>query len=118
VHNVQNAIHRSIQFCTGGSTGFTLATIFDLVNFQTLGSAVAFLGSATFTMFSWWLSRKAELLRIERETAAAELAFSREQKLADLQAENARQMEAVLHEIRLTKIKHDAGLPDDPGPVS
>jgi hypothetical protein len=34
-------------------------------------------------MFSWYLSRKSELLRVERETIAAKLAFDREQQYQD-----------------------------------
>lgn len=100
---MQNQLYRSIQFCWGGSAGFTFASLIELVNLQTIGSGLAFLGSVSFTAFSWYLAKKAELLRVERETIAGQLAFDREQQYQDL-----------LNQLRMQKARHDAGLPEEP----
>lgn len=99
-------LHRATSICFGASGLFTFASFTELVSLQNLASVLAFIGSASFTAFSWYLSRKAEIHRIEREEAAEEAAFKRQQEL-----------EAVLHEIRLSKVRHDAGLPEEKPPA-
>jgi hypothetical protein len=101
--DMSNQLYRSIQFCWGGATGFTFASFVELINFQTIGSAVAFVGSVSFTAFSWYLSRKAEIFRLERQIAAESLAFEREKQYLDL-----------LNQIKIQKARMDAGFPAEP----
>jgi hypothetical protein len=88
---------RPTLFATGASSGFSLTALGGVLTHTNWVSILSFIGSATATGVSWYLSRRYEIARAELELKHIEAQAERDEKVADALADlRVRKIQAEL----------------------